>query len=105
MLADRSRGYLPFDYLVAADDGQASRPRAIPDRFWDQALARADPDDAFAVGVVAIQRDNIPAAIHATHQAAEAGLIGAMYNLGLLLASRVDPPELDQARGWFPEGG
>ena len=101
LLPDRSRGYRPFDYLVAADDGQASRPRAIPDRFWDQALARADPDDAFAVGVVAIQRDNIPAAIHATHQAAEAGLIDAMHNLGLLLASRVDPPELDQARGWF----
>ena len=101
LLPDRSRGYRPFDYLVAADDGQASRPRAIPDRFWDQVLARANPDDAFAVGHVALQRENIPDAIHAAHQAAEAGHTDAMFTLGVLLSQRVDPPELEQARGWY----
>ena len=101
LLADRSRGYRPFDYLVAADDGQTSRPRAIPAPFWDQALARTNPDDAFAVGLAAYQRDNIPAAIRATHQAAEAGNTSAMFNLGYLLEDRVDPPELDQARDWY----
>jgi Trypsin-co-occurring domain 2/Sel1 repeat len=30
-----------------------------------------------------------------------AGHTGAMFALGLLLADRVDPPELDQARTWW----
>ena len=101
LLPDRSRGYRPFDYLVAADDGQTARPRAIPDPFWDQALARATPDEAFAVSFVAVQRDNIPAAIHAAGQAADAGNTTAMYNLGYLLAERLAPPDLAKARTWY----
>jgi TPR repeat protein len=34
-------------------------------------------------------------------KAADAGVTEAMYNLGLLLANRWDPPQLDQARTWY----
>ncbi len=101
VLADRTRGYLPFDYLVAADDGQTRQPRAIPDSFWGQVLARADPDDAYFISVAAHARGNIPAAVHAARHGADAGNAGTMLRLGILLADRVDPPELAEARTWF----
>lgn len=40
-------------------------------------------------------------AIQATHRAAEAGDTVAQFNLGVLLATRLDPPELKEARRWY----
>jgi TPR repeat protein len=39
--------------------------------------------------------------VAATRRAAEAGDLDARYNLGLLLADLLDPPDLEAARGWY----
>jgi hypothetical protein len=103
LLPERTRGYRPFDYLVAADDGQVGMPRLIPTSFWSTTLKLANPDEAFAISLSADQRNNIPTALLASRQAAAAGHTGAMFTLGLLLADRLDPPDLDQARHWFEQ--
>ena len=103
-LPGRVRGYRAYDYLIAADDGQTGRPRPVPHRSWDDALHRADRDDAFAISVAAYARSNIPVSVRAAERAAEAGDTGAMSNLGLLLATRWEPPDLPSARAWLGEG-
>jgi TPR repeat protein len=100
-LPDRSRGYLPFSYLAAADDGQVGEPRPIPNDLWYEALRRADMDAAFSVSSAAYKRDNMIIAVRASRQAATAGHSGAMFNLGYLLSRRLDPPDLDEARRWY----
>jgi TPR repeat protein len=102
-LPDRSRGYLAFSYLVAADDGQVSEPRPIPGNLWDEALQRADIDAAWSVSIAAYERHNKTIAVRASRQAAEAGNIRAMYTLGFLLVRTMDPPELGEARRWYEQ--
>jgi hypothetical protein len=102
-LPDRNRGHRPFDYLVAADDGQIGMPRLIPTSIWSTTLKLAHPDEAFAISVSAYQRNNIPAQLLASRQAAAGGDTDAMYNLGVLLATLLDPPELDEARYWYEQ--
>ncbi|SFU10833.1 tetratricopeptide repeat protein, partial [Arthrobacter sp. ov118] len=102
-LPDRTRTYRPFSYLVAADDGQTGEPRPIPDNLWDEALKRADIDAAFSVSAAAYERDNMAAAVRASQQAAAAGHTGAAFNLGVLLADRLDPPDLSEARRWYEQ--
>ncbi len=100
-LPDGSCGYWPFDYLVAADDGQSGRVRPIPEDTWLSLLERATDEDAFAMSFAALARANIPVAIVASHRAAEAGSAAAQYNLGVLLADRLDPPEMAAALTWY----
>ncbi|OBH30531.1 MULTISPECIES: tetratricopeptide repeat protein [unclassified Mycobacterium] len=100
-LGDQTRGYRPFDYLVAADDGQGHPVRAIPESFWDSVLASATPLDAFAIGFAAYQRGKIPVAAKASRQAADAGIATAMFNLGVLLADHQNPADLPRARRWY----
>ena len=40
---DRIRGYRPFDYLVAADDGQIGTPRLIPTSLWSSTAQAGRP--------------------------------------------------------------
>jgi TPR repeat protein len=102
-LAGRSRGYRPFDYLVAADDGQDDQhARPVARTTWRCFLDLAtEAEDAFHIGVSAYQRDNIQVAVAASRQAANAGHAGAQNALGVLLATMLDPPELDEARTWY----
>jgi TPR repeat protein len=102
-LADRVRGYRPFDYLVAADDGQRSPPRPVPDTLWLVALEDADKDTAFAVGVAAYTRGNIERALDAYKKAAAAGHAGAMFSVGVLFAHHLNPPDLPAARRWYEQ--
>jgi hypothetical protein len=102
-LPDRSRGYRPFDYLVAADDGQVGTPRLIPTSVWTNTLKLANPDEAFEISVSANQRSNTPAALMASRQGAAAGHAWAMVTLGLLLSAVQEPPDLDQARYWYEQ--
>ncbi|MGY2148825.1 tetratricopeptide repeat protein [Nocardia gipuzkoensis] len=88
-LDDETRGYRPFDYLVAAEDGQDHRtPRPIQDGFWYQATHDATPEILFAVANTAYERDYTATAITLFQQAAAAGHLGAMSNLGVLLAEQ-----------------
>jgi TPR repeat protein len=100
-LPDGLSGYRPFDYLVAADDGQDEIVRPIAEDTWLGLLERATDEDAFAISLAAVARANIPVAIVASHRAAEAGNISAQYNLGVLLTDRVEPPDLAAARTWY----
>ena len=102
-LPDKVRGYRPFDYLVAADDGQDNHPRPIPADFWEQALRLATTDDATEIGTAAYYRDNPTAAIAALTIPARAGDTVAMCNLGVVLSDRLDPPDLDAARHWYQQ--
>jgi TPR repeat protein len=96
-----SRGYRPFDFLVAADDGQDGHPaRAIPETVWSHALADATPDDAYAIGVAGYQRHDHHNAGAAWARAADAGHIDAMNILGAL-ACDADPPDYEAARRWW----
>jgi TPR repeat protein len=100
-LPDGTRAYRPFDYLVAADDGQGHAPRPIPASLWNKALHDASPEIALAISLTAFQRGNITAAVRASEQAAVAGNVNAMFSLGVLLADHQDPPKLAAARHWY----
>ena len=100
-LPDRSRGYRPFDYLVAADDGQDGTPRPIPDYFWERVLKDAEPGIALTVGVSAFLRSNIPVAVDALKRPADYGDTPAMLALAELLADHQKPPDLASARKWY----
>jgi tetratricopeptide (TPR) repeat protein len=65
-------GYEPFDYLVAADDGQDGRqPRPIPELTWRHVLDRAADQEAASIGAAAHQRGNLEVAVTAFLKAAE----------------------------------
>ncbi|WP_063020169.1 tetratricopeptide repeat protein [Nocardia niwae] len=88
-LPDRSRAYRPFDYLVAADDGQHFRnARPLPDVFWRNADRDADPAVLASVGFTAYVRDRRLDSEHLLYRAACAGHLEAAYNLGVLLHER-----------------
>ncbi|MFC8383239.1 tetratricopeptide repeat protein [Nocardia sp. NPDC057272] len=93
-----ARGYRPFDYLVAADDGQHHLARPVPDSFWTDATRDATAATLFAVGNGAYFRNNHQVATDLWHQAAKQGHAPAMTNLGTLLRHRGD---LDEAEIWF----
>lgn len=96
-LRDDTRGYRPFDYLVAADEGQDHPPRPIPEVFWRAALEGANADVAVTIGIGAFTRGDTDTGIDAFRQAASAGDTDAMTTLGLLLESRGD---LAEAETW-----
>ena len=99
-----SRGYEAFDYLVAADDGQAGgSSRLVTQATWQRFLDRATDEDATGIAFRADQRDNIPVAVEAGRRAAKAGDTEAQNLLGLVLATRLDPPELAEARTWLTQ--
>jgi TPR repeat protein len=100
-LADWTRAYEAFDYLVTADDGQGEWARPVTEATWRRMLDRATDEDALKVGAAAYLRSDIPVAMAASRRAAEAGLAGAQFNLGRLLATRLDPPDLAEARTWY----
>ena len=100
-LPDGSSGYWPSDYLVAADDGEEGSLRPITERTWLAFLECATDEDAFGISFAASARGNVPVAIVASHRAAEAGNATAQYNLGVLLADRLEPPEVAAAVTWY----
>jgi TPR repeat protein len=109
---DGVRQYRPFDYLVAADDGQNHPERAIPDNMWNHALADADPRQLYSVGSAAIDRDNYQTALtaftraaHGFAQAAQADNayedVSAHTALIVGMLHMFDPPDLKAARTWL----
>ncbi|MEV0097865.1 tetratricopeptide repeat protein [Nocardia sp. NPDC050789] len=87
-----SRHYRPFDYLVAADDGQDHSPRLIPNQFWDKVTRNAGQEALFAIGVMAYERNNIVESIRIFRQLAEGGDVRSTAILGDLLLERGDLP-------------
>jgi TPR repeat protein len=87
------RGYRPFDYLVAAADGQDRAPRPIPNWIWRWVLDDADGDTAVGVGISADLRGNTTAAAKAFTHAAVTGHPIATRALAFLVRNNAD--ELD----------
>ncbi|MBF6302681.1 tetratricopeptide repeat protein [Nocardia amamiensis] len=99
LTGSRTRGYRPFDYLLAADDDRQQRPpRPIPDFFWREAIQNAPPAIRFAVAYSAALRDKHQIAYDLWKQLADSGSISAMNNLGQLLRQRGD---LGEAERWW----
>ncbi|MFD3592357.1 caspase domain-containing protein [Nocardia sp. NPDC058640] len=96
----QNRAYTPFDYLVAADDGQEGEPRRIPEAFWDSAIQDASPEQAHAVGLAAESRRNPQAAVAAWLVAAQGNHRDAMFALAYYLANKIDPPDHELADYW-----
>src|SRR5215469_17504293 len=99
--ADWTRAYEASDYLVTAADGQSERDRPVTEETWRRLLDRATDEDALNVGASAYLRGDISMAMAASRRAAEAGLPQAQFNLGRLLATRLNPPDLAEARAWY----
>jgi O-antigen/teichoic acid export membrane protein len=97
-VADRNRGYEAVDYLVTVDDGQSEYARPVTKATWRRMLDRATHEDALQVGAAAYLRGDISIALAASRRAAEGGLPGAQYALGRLLSTKVNPPDLAEAR-------
>ncbi|WP_416563158.1 tetratricopeptide repeat protein [Nocardia testacea] len=87
-LPDRSRGYRPFDYLVAADDGERRSPRPIPGDFWTLATENADVNILISIGITARLRGYVTAAENILRGPADAGDFRAMAAFGGLLWER-----------------
>ncbi|WP_330254203.1 trypsin-like peptidase domain-containing protein [Nocardia sp. NBC_00565] len=98
-LDGNARGYDPFDYLVAADDGQSPPARPIPENFWMKILDQSSASVAFAIGSAAYLREKISVAIAAFQKAAEDDHTAAMVSLGALL-SELPEPKIVAARYW-----
>ncbi|WP_067470333.1 tetratricopeptide repeat protein [Nocardia amamiensis] len=97
-LSDRSRAYRPFDYLVAADDGQDHPPRPVTDDFWHSATEDAEPRVLRAVGFTAYLRGRPTEAETLWRNSADGGDSEAMHNLGVLLSGRGD---IGEAEIWW----
>ncbi|MFB8001523.1 tetratricopeptide repeat protein [Nocardia sp. NPDC056000] len=97
-LGSHARGYRPFDYLVAWDDGQQHAARPISDAFWYSAAESADLANLFAIGLAARQRGRVTVASRLFRTAAEGGLLEAMYVLGVLCHERGDDSEAER---WY----
>ncbi|MGF6888623.1 TPR repeat protein [Nocardia sp. GAS34] len=85
------RTYRPFDYLVAADDGQDGHtPQPIPDSFWRKATRDTNSDILAEVGATAYLRKNFSTANTLWREAANVGHVEAMHYIGILLLERGD---------------
>ncbi|WP_155980830.1 tetratricopeptide repeat protein [Nocardia sp. CNY236] len=97
---DRTRGYRPFDYLLAAADGQGRAPRHIPDTFWQKVIAQTANEVLLTIGFTALERKNWQVAFPIIVQAASDGEPEAMYAWGVLLLLG---NQLDLAESWLRE--
>ncbi|MGJ6122338.1 tetratricopeptide repeat protein [Mycolicibacterium sp. Y3] len=102
-LADGTRGYKPYDYLVSADDEQSCQ-RPIADRRWDDALYSADAAAAYGVMLTAYHRGQARTAVRLGRQAAKLGSAEAAYLMGYLYETAIEPRNPDAALRWYRKG-
>ncbi|MFG1629039.1 hypothetical protein [Kribbella sp. NPDC049227] len=100
MIENQRRGYRPFDYLVAADNGEGSPSREISQHLWARMFHYMQPDEASGIAKTAFERGFQEIAIDAARRGAELNNSGAMNALGILLYEN-DPPDYEEARKWL----
>jgi TPR repeat protein len=100
MIEAQQRGYRPFDYLVAADNGEGSPSREIAQRLWARMLQYMRPEEFSGIAKAAYERGNNEIAIEAAHRGAEMSDPEAMNALGILLYEN-DAPDYEEARKWL----
>ena len=100
LLADEVRGYRPFDYLVAFDEGPPPN-RPIPDWFWPLATEDGALSDWFAVGLVALLRGQVTAAVNAFRLVADTDKVPQMFALLGRIELLQQPAREGEACTWF----
>ena len=97
-----SHGYVASSFLAAHDDEDVgNRPRQVIQLVWRHVLTWALSQETLSVGLAAYLQGNVPAAIAANRRAVAEGHGEALFNLGVLLADCLNPPDLAQARQWY----
>ncbi|MFI0813221.1 tetratricopeptide repeat protein [Streptomyces echinatus] len=83
LVGNYSQGYLAFDYLL-------NKPglSPVPDHLWEALLTRVDPTDAYDMGLVAHQANQLSRAVAALELARSGGAAGADYLLAIAVGDR-----------------
>jgi uncharacterized protein len=97
LLMEQEQGYVAFDYLVDRVQAESAAP-PVPEATWKRLLRDLNNDDAFLVGLGAVDANRQDLAEQAWRRAADVGHHAAEFNLGLLFQERGD---LDQAIHWW----
>lgn len=83
LVGNYSQGYVAFDYLLSAPGMPP-----VPDYLWEALLTRAEPDDAYDLGLVAHQTNQLSRAVAALDRARAGGAAGADFLLAIAEGDR-----------------
>ncbi|MFJ9736402.1 tetratricopeptide repeat protein [Streptomyces sp. NPDC101171] len=83
LVGNYSQGYLAFDYLL----NTPGLP-PVPDHLWEALLSRVRPADAYDMGLVAHQANQLSRAVMALEQAKTGGAAGADFLLAIAVGDR-----------------
>lgn len=83
LVGSYSQGYLAFDYLL----NTPGLP-PVPDHLWEALLSRVGPADAYDMGLVAHQANQLSRAVMALERAEAGGAAGADFLLAISVGDR-----------------
>ncbi|MFI9809904.1 tetratricopeptide repeat protein [Streptomyces sp. NPDC052301] len=83
LVGNYSQGYMAFDYLL-----NTPRLPPVPDHLWEALLGRVGPADAYDMGLVAHQLNQLSRAVTALGLAREGGAAGADFLLAIAVGDR-----------------
>ncbi|MBN0043314.1 tetratricopeptide repeat protein [Streptomyces actuosus] len=86
LIGNYSQGYVAFDYLLSAPGLPP-----VPDHLWEALLSRAEPADAYDMGLVAHQANQLSRAVAALELARAGGAAGADFLLATAVGDRGRP--------------
>ncbi|MEU4170836.1 tetratricopeptide repeat protein [Streptomyces sp. NPDC026665] len=88
LIGNYSQGYVAFDYLLAAP-----RLAPVPEHLWEALLSRVGATDAYDMGLLAHQANQLARATKALERARAGGVAGADYLLAIAVGDRGRPRE------------
>lgn len=88
LIGNYSQGYIAFDYLL-----NAPRLAPVPDHLWEALLSRVGAADAYDMGLLAHQGNQLARATVALERARAGGVAGADYLLAIAVGDRGRPRE------------
>ncbi|MGJ5753367.1 hypothetical protein FB563_1500 [Streptomyces puniciscabiei] len=83
LVGNYSQGYVAFDYLL-----NAPGLPPVPDHLWEALLTRVGPADAYDMGLVAHQANQLSRAVAALELARAGGAAGADFLLAIAVGDR-----------------
>ncbi len=91
LIGNFSQGYIAFDYLLSTP----GLPR-VPDHLWEELLSRVGAADAYDMGILAHQSNQLARATKALEHAYVGGIDRAEYPLAIAVGERGRPREAVQ---------
>ncbi|MER5358397.1 tetratricopeptide repeat protein [Streptomyces sp. NPDC002785] len=88
LIGNYSQGYIAFDYLL-----NAPRLLRVPDHLWEALLSRVGAADAYDMGLLAHQENQLSRATTALERARAGGVAGADFLLAIAVGDRGRPRE------------